>query len=182
MAKIAINLLPLEFRAQELKAAKFYKIQTIGIATILLMIFLASLTVVLRILQSQNISQIQNQLTLSEDRISGFKNTQGSLFLLKNRLTTINQYLGTPSNQSQMYTIVTSLMPPAVSINTISVDKSGEVLLLASASDGSSVDDLIANLSFKENNEGKISQIFLETVSRGRDGIYRLSLKIKPRL
>lgn len=182
MPKIAINLLPLEFRAAELKVAKFYKIQTIGIATVLLMTFLASLTVALRVLQSQNISRIQNQLTLSEGKVSGFKNTEGSLFLLKNRITAINQYLGIPSSQTQIYKIITELLPTDVSASSISVDKGGEVLVVAIAPDASSLDNLITNLTSKESNQDKISQVSLESINRGKDGIYRVSLKIKPKL
>ena len=51
--KIAINLLPIEFTEQEVKRAKFIKIQTIGVFVILLMVFLSSLSVALVILQSQ---------------------------------------------------------------------------------------------------------------------------------
>lgn len=178
--KVAINLLPIEFRAEAIKTAKFYKIQTVGVAIILLMTFLASLTVALRILQSQNISQIQAKLTKSEAKISDLKNTQASLFLLKSKLTTINQYLGISSNQTQTYKLITKLLPPSISINSISVDKSGEVLVLALAPDGNSVDNLITNLTSKEINEDKISQVSLESINRGKDGIYRLSLKIKP--
>ena len=62
MSQIAINLLPYEFREQEIKRTKFYKLQSIGIGIIMLMVFLSSLTVALRVLQSQNISQIQKQV------------------------------------------------------------------------------------------------------------------------
>ncbi len=181
MTKIAINLLPLEFREQDLKNAKFYKIQAVGVAFILLMIFFASLTVALRILQSQNISLIQNKLTKSEQKISDLKNTQASLYILKNRLTTISQYLGTPSSQTQIYKIIANLLPSSVSLNSLSVDKSSEVLIVATTPDGNSIDELITRLTSKENNEGKISQVSIENVNRGKDGIYRLSLKIKPK-
>lgn len=179
MAKITINLLPLEFREQDLKNAKFYKVQIIGIAIVLLMIFLSSLTVALRILQGQTISQIQSQLSQSEQRISNLKNTQASLLLLKSRLATINQYLGTPSLQTQNYKIINKLFPPSISISSISIGNGGEILILANAPDGSSVDSLITNLTSKDNNEDKISQISLENINRGKDGIYRLSLKVK---
>lgn len=180
--KIAINLLPLEFREQDLKNAKFYKVQVVGVATILLMIFLASLTVALRILQSQNISQIQNKKNLAEQKISDLKNTQASLFVLKNRLTTINQYLDTPSSQAQIYKIITKLMPSSVSLNSLSISNSSEVLILVTAPDGDSLDNLIANLTDQASNEGKISQVSIENINRGRDSIYRLSLKIKSKL
>lgn len=182
MAKIAINLLPLEFGALSVKEAKFRKVQAIGFATILLMVFLASLTVFLRILQSQNITQVQNKLTASEQKISNLKNTQASLLLLKNRLTTINQYFGVPSKQAEMYKLITTLLPASVSVSSISVEKTGEVLILAIAPDGDSLNTLITNLTTEESNQDKIAQVSLEGINRGRDGIYRISMKIKSKI
>lgn len=181
MNKLSINLLPIEFREQDLKAAKFYKIQIIGVAVILLMVFLSSSTVALRILQSQNISRIQKELTLSEQKVAGLKNTEGLLSLLKNRLTTINQILGSFSKQTQMYNLVTKLLPPSVAVSSISVGKNGEALILVTAPNGDSLDELIGNLTSRETNEDKVSQVSLENVNRGRDGIYRSSLKVKPK-
>lgn len=181
MAKIAINLLPIEFRAQQITAARFYKIQAIGVAAVLAMFFLSALTIALRFLQSQNISQIQNRVVASEQKISDLKTTQGSLLLLKNRLTTITQYLGTASKQAQMYQLITTLLPTSFSVSSISVGKDGEILILGVAPDSSSLDDVINNLTSQSSNQDKISQVSLETISRGRDGIYRLTLKIKSR-
>lgn len=182
MNKISINLLPEEFRAEDLKNAKFYKTQAWGVAIILTMVFLASLTAVLRIIQNQNILQIQTKLARAEERVSGLKNTQASLYILKNRLTTINQYLETPSSQSQLYKIITKLLPASVTLNSISVSNTQEVLLLVTTPDGNAIDSLITKLTAKENNEGKISQVSIENINRGRDGIYRVNLKIKASL
>lgn len=181
MTKIAIDLLPLEYREQQLKGIKFIKIQSIGVATILIMVFLSSLTIALRILQSQNILQIQNRITQSEQRVSDQKNNEAALFLLKNRLATINQYIDVPSKQSEIYKLVTQLIPPSVILSAFSVDKSGEVLIVAVAPDSTSVDSLVNNLTDKSSNQDKISQVSLENINSGRDGVYRLSLKIKPK-
>lgn len=181
MSKIAINLLPIEFREQDLKNAKFYQVQTVGVTIILLMIVLASLIVGLRVLQSQNISQIQTTVAASEQKLSDLKNTESSLFLLKNRLTAINQYLGIPSKQVQTYHLITKLLPPSVLISSISVSKSAEVLALVIVPDVDSLDSLLNNLTYQQTNEDKISQVSLESINRSRDGVYRLSLKIKPR-
>lgn len=181
MAKIAIDLLPLEFRAEEVKKAKFVKIQTIGVSIILLMVFLSSLTIALRILQTKQISLVQAQLNQSENRINNQKTTQASLVLLKNRLTTINQYLGTDSKQSQMYKLIAKLLPSAVTISSISVSKEGEVVILATAANGEALDALINNLTSANSNQGKIKEVSAETINRGKDGIYRLTFKIMPK-
>lgn len=182
MAKIAINLLPLEFRSEEIKRAKFVKIQTIGVATILLMIFLSSLTVALSILQSQTNQKIQAKLARAEQKVTDLKDIQVSLSLLKNRLTTINQFLGIPSNQVEIYKLVYELLPESVSVNAFSVDKAGEVSISAIAPDGETIDELVANLLSRDLTSDKIKQVNIETLNRGRDGIYRLSFKVKPKI
>ena len=179
--KIAINLLPIEFRAQQIRSASFYKIQAFGVTIILVMIFLSVLVVALRFLQSQNILQIQNRVSAEEQKISDLKNTQGSLLLLKNRIITISQYLGTASKQAQMYQLITTLLPESFSVSSISVGKDGEILISGVVPDSSSLDNVISNLTSQSSNQDKISQISLDTISRGRDGVYRLSLKIKPK-
>lgn len=181
MEKISIDLLPLEFKTEEVKRAKFYKIQSIGIAAVLLVSFLASLVVALRVLQSQRISKTQDNLTKQEERVTKLKDTQATLILLKNRLTAINEYLGVPSKQSQMYKLINNLIPALISVTSISVSKSGDIVILATAPDGNSLDELILNLTNKDSNQNKISSVSIDNLSRGRDGIYRLSLKVKPK-
>lgn len=177
--RISINLLPPEFLAEDLKRVKFVKIQTIGIGIVLIMIFLASLTVALRILQSYSISQIQDKLGSVEEKVSGLKSRQASLVLLKNRLTTIDKYLGEPSIQSSMYTLLDKLIPQSVAITALSVDKAGDTTIVAVVPDSTTLDNLMLNLLSSDRNEGKIKQVAIESLNRGRDGVYRLSLKIE---
>lgn len=180
MTKISINLLPSEVRTKELKKEKFYKIQFIGIMIVLTVVFLTSLTVALRILQSRNMESHKAELTKAENKVVALRDTQVSLVLLKNRLGIIKQYLGIASNQSSMYRLIDELIPTSVAVNTIAVDRSGFVTFQAFTPDAAIVENLINNLSMKESNEGRITQVSIESVSRGRDGIYRLSFKIKP--
>lgn len=180
MAKISINLLPPEIVAQELKKARFYKIQLVGIAIILVMVFLASLTVALRILQSRNIAVIQATLVEQEQKVSDLKDTQVALFLLKNRLNVIDQYFGTSSQQVSMYSLLDKLIPDSVSVNAVTIDKNSAVTFLATVPDSAILDNLVNNLATKETNEGKISQVSLDALNRGRDGVYRVSFKITP--
>ena len=180
MIRISINLLPPEITAEEIKKARFYKTQAIGIMVILTVAFLTSLTLTLRILQSHNVTLIKMQLAQAQQRVSNLQNTEASLFLLKNRLTVIDQYLGVPSKQALMYKLLDNLIPQSVVINSITVDKTGEVALFALAPDSASLDTLMNNLTAKENNKGKIGQVSIESLNRGRDETYRINLKIKP--
>lgn len=179
MANIAINLLPIEFTQAEVKRAKFYKVQAIGVAIILAMVFLSSLSVALRILQSQNIKGVQTQVSASEQKISQLKDKQASLLLLKNRLGTIEKYLSLPSKQTENFKLLDKLIPPSVSISSVSVDKSGSINILGLVPDSTTLSNLIDNLTDKDRNNNLIKQVSLDTVSRGRDGVYRVSLTIK---
>lgn len=179
MAKIVINLLPPEIITQELKKARFYRIQFIGIVIILIMVFLTSLAVALRILQNRNISVAKAQLSEKEERVSGLKDTQASLLLLKNRLAVINKYMGVPSKPSSLYRLIDQLIPVTISVSSVSIGKTGDITLSVLAADSANLDDLINNLIVKDNNKGQISQVSLESLSRGRDGLYRVSLSLK---
>lgn len=181
VTKIAINLLPPEILSRQLKKASFYKIQAVGVTIILILVFLTSLTVVMRILQSHNISVVQAQVTQTQHRVSDLKDTQVALLLLNDRLKVINEYWGVPSKQSSLYKLIDKLIPPAVVVNAITVSRSGEVVFLALVPDSVSLDNLVDNLTTRQSNEDKISQISIESLNRSRDGLYRVSFKVKPK-
>ncbi|MCL5784720.1 MAG: hypothetical protein M1142_05200 [Patescibacteria group bacterium] len=178
MAKISINLLPPEIIAQELKKTRFYKIQFVGIGIILVMVFLTSLTLALRILQSRNIEVVQAKLSEGEQRVADLRDTQASLLLLKDRLTVITQYLGVPSKQSSLYKLIDKIIPPSVMVTAVSVNKTGDITFSALVPDPVNLDTLLDNLTNKDDNEDKLGQVSIESLSRGRDGIYRMSLKV----
>lgn len=179
MAKISINLLPPEITELEVKRTRFYKVQFIGIVIILTMVFLSSLVFALRILQSHNISAIQVKVAAAEQQVSDLRGTETSLVLLKNRLSTIDKFLGVSSKQSLMFGLLDKLMPAGVVVNSVVVDRSGGATLLVLAPDTASLDTLLNNLTSKETNEGSISEISVETINRGRDNYYRVSFKVK---
>lgn len=179
MSRISINLLPIEYAAEEIKKAKFYKIQLIGAAAVVAVTFFASLIVALGVLQSKNIKEVEARLGESEEKVLQLKDRQASVFVIKNRLSTINQYLGIPSKQVSIYTLLNQLFPPSIGISSFSVDRSGQALVVGVAADGGSLDALIASLTSNSEAGDKISQISIENLNRGRDGLYRISLKIK---
>lgn len=181
MPKIAINLLPDEFKIAELKRAKFYKVQQVGVGIVLVMVFLSSVTVALRFLQSQNLKTLQSKVSAAQDQITDLKDTQKSLILLKDRLVAIEGYLDHPSKQSQMYSLAAEVLPKSISVSSISVGTSGDILVLGVARDGESLDQVISDLTLSELGKEKVAQVIVDGISRGREGIYRLTFKIKPK-
>lgn len=180
--QISINLLPQEIKAEEIKRTKFVKVQAFGVATVLVFIFLASLMLALRILQNQNIKQIQANLSSTEQLIADLAGRQASLFIIKDRLTTIEKYFGVSSKQVTVLRLISGLLPAQVTLNSMTVDRSGEVLIVAVLPEADVLDNLITSLTSKEKNEDKISQVSMDSINRGRDGVYRVSFKVKPKL
>lgn len=180
MAKISINLLPAEFSAAELKRAKFVKIQAIGVSVVLLMIFLSSLTFSLRILQNQSIKAVSGRVLGAEEKIDGLKGTQASLVFLKNRLDILQKYLGTQSKTVSFYQFFTNQLPSSASADSISVDKEANLLILIHFQDIREFDSLLVSLLDPQKNEGRVKKISIDSFSRGRDGLFRVSLKLEP--
>lgn len=179
MNKISINLLPVEYATEEIKKAKFYKLQLIGVAAVVTVTFFASLTVALGVLQSQNIKEVEAHLEEGEERVLQLKDRQASLIVIKNRLSTINQYLGVTSKQVSVYSLLNQLLPPGIGISSLVIDRSGEASIVGVAADGDSVDELISGLISNSEAKDMVSLVSVESLNRGRDGFYRISLKIK---
>lgn len=180
MTRLAVNLLPEEFKIQQFKRAKFYKIQTIGIVVIVFLVAASISVVGFRFLQSQNVVKIQQRVAFAEEKITSLNKTQGSLILLKNRLAIISKFLGMSSKGVDVFNFLINNLPPSVTINSISIDKEGKLLLSAVATDAGSLEELFGKLTNREINENKIKEVSLETLSRGRDGLYRLNFTVKP--
>lgn len=180
MAKISINLLPPEITASEIRKTRFLQVQFIGIIVILTMIFLTSLTIALRILQSHNISLIQAKVALAEQQVSDLKGTQVSLYLLKDRLASIDQFFGVSSKQTSMYQLLDKLIPQGVMVNSVTIDNNGGAVMSLLAPNSASLDSIVSNLTSKDTNEGRITQVSIDSLTRGQDGYYRISFKINP--
>lgn len=181
MAKITINLLPAEFLIERLKDAKFAKIQAVGVGMILLVVFLSSMTVALRVLQSQRIKQAEDKLNTAKQDVVSLQDRQVSLVALKDRLSGIQKHLGALSPQAELFIFMNDIIPGSVSISGFNIDQSGNVSFSAVFPDISMLEQVIADLTNKDKNKNKnrIKEVSIENLNRGRDGLFRASFKIK---
>ena len=179
MSLISINLLPSEFISEQAKKGKFYKVQSLGIAALLLMFFLSSLTVSLRILQGQRIKQVEDQLNGVLQKINGAKTKQDFLVNLKSRLTVIDQYSSTKSKQASLYSFIEKTVPKDLTINSLSIDRSGNVYLSLVAPDVEIMDKVMNSFVDSRQSGGIIKQVAIESLNRSRDGVYRFTVKLK---
>lgn len=177
MKGISINLLPPEATISQNKASRTRKVKILSIVFLMLMFFLASTLVTLRILQTQAISKLQVQAETSEGKISDLRDKESTLVLLKNRLDLIAQYRALPSKQKNVFDAVSDRLPSSVSLSAISLDTGGNLSISTSVPNSDALTRLLEELTTEESFE-KIANISVEALSRGRDGTYRISLKL----
>lgn len=177
---IKINLLPSEFLIAEREYQNFRKIQLICVLVILSLIFLSSMTIALRVLQSQRIVSANEQLDQLTSKITADKSKEAQLLILKNRIDLLQKISESPSKQKALYNLVNQLIPKEVLVSDMSVDNSGNIGLSLVVLQTGYFENMLDNLTSKEKNEGKIKTIEIETLTRTRDGVYRANIKVKP--
>ena len=141
------------------------------------MFFLASLVLTLRFLQSRNLNQINTEFIEQENKISNFREKESTLVLLKDRLTIINKLTANPSKQKVIYDAILGKVPSDISISSVILDTSGNLTISASAGSASSLSNFFTALSSKEAFK-TISAVNVESLSRGRDGVYRVIVRV----
>ena len=141
--RLSINLLPIEYTGLQKQYEKFYKVQAFSIAIILILGFLASITVALRVFQSQQVRVAQADLDNFTNKVTNLKPKEASLVILKNRLSTIDQISSLPSKQRSLYVLVNKLLPASLQISSISIEASGDMLLTIVSPDYFSIDNLL---------------------------------------
>lgn len=177
MDKVDINLLPTEVSVAQRKQAKFGRVQIISIGILFILILTASISVAFRIVQSQKQERLGEEVGILEEKVSRFKDKEATLVVLKNRITAIIQLLGGDRLQTAMFNLITDRIPANVTITTISVDRAGNVLVSLLAPDSNSLEQTLVELTSGEAFE-KISKINIESLSSGKDGVYRMNMKI----
>lgn len=176
MSTISINLLPAQFKVAQNRPDKFKIIQTVGYLFLLVLIFFSSVTVALRIFQSQEISKLESEINLSETQVLQLKSKETALAILKNRTTIISEIIESHSDQSDLYKKVNSLIPAAVLVSAFSLDSEGNVSLSAAIPDRASLTLLLNNLTPSSQGFKKVE---IENLSRSKDGTYRANVVIK---
>lgn len=181
MQTISINLLPEEFTKKELVKKKFYKIQSLSMAALIVLIFVGSLAISLRILQNQSIASAKTQLTQTENRVSALKGKEGAVVILKNRTDTISRVKENPSKQLLSYSLINNLLPADVSVSSLTIDQIGDITISIATSNQALLDSFLSDLTTNQKNFNLVERVNLDSISRSKDAIYRTTLKIKIR-
>lgn len=180
MDKLSINLLPLELLAKQRQSGKVILINRISIGLLLALILLTSVLIALRLLQGNGLKDLNDNLALIEGRIQELKDKEIYVLALKYRLGSIEKLSQDPKKVA-VFNLIISLSPQDVTISQVNVDKTSTVSLTLSSFSLEAIDQLIKNLARKEMTSDLISRLDLESFARGKDGLFRLAIKVTPR-
>lgn len=181
MNNIAINLLPQEILFQRRQGSKLTLINKFSIGALLVMVFFASATLVLRLTQSGNLKKAEANLTYAENRIQNLKYKEGQFWLLKDRIRLIQAILDSDAKRKAMFNLIIFLTPPDVQISDIAVDKNGGLSVMMSTQSLYSIDALIASLADQDRSGDLVGKADMDGLTLGKNSTYRFSLKISPK-
>lgn len=178
MDKISINLLPVEVILRQKQNLKVVLVNRLSVSVLLVLAFLTSALLALRISQASQLKKVSSGLALATERVDSLKEREAYAVALKARLDSIRS-LSTDSKKATLFNLLISLAPANVSVSNLAVDKTGVLTVSLSAPSADALEVLIASLNNKEKNAGLVSSAELTSLSKGKDGNLRVELKIK---
>ena len=100
------------------------------------------------------------------------KNTESSVFLLKNRLDKINQLAGQESVPVQAYNTINRIVPPDAHVLAFGMSSDDKITIAIETSDTETLDLLFNSLLDPKVNEGYFSSVKLDNIRLQQDLIY----------
>lgn len=178
MATISINLLPEEILIQRKQSSKISLLNKLSAMVIVVLIFAASATLSLRIIQQSKLGVVNKSLAYARTQVTDMQQKEVRVALLKKRLDSIRTLSASGSKETAMYNLLLLNAPADISIDSLSIDQNGNSSLDINSTSLDSINTFLSTLSDPGKNAGLISQISMDGFSLSRDGIYRFNLKI----
>lgn len=178
MINISINLLPKEILLQRQQNTKLRFLTVLSMGLLILLIFLSSATLAMRIAQNLEFRKASDNVVYAQEREASLKSKEAQLVFLKERLSLIDSFSQKDKKIKEMFNLVLNLIPLDIQISELSVDKTGNMVILLSTNNLFSLEKMTEDLGNKEKNSNLIKKISMEGLTRGKDGIFRFSLKI----
>ena len=182
MEKININLLPVEFLQEKKRRAKKSVYLRISIIVFVLGFIISTAVLLVRLNQSQQLADLENQLASEKTQVSTQSEIEGSAALLKTRLTKISQISTTESIPVQAYNLVTGIMPIGADVINFSMTKENMVKLTVETKNTDILDNLFTSLLDGNSNKGFITGVKLENIHLQEEKIsIEMSLDYNPK-
>jgi Tfp pilus assembly protein PilN len=178
--KLSINLLPSEYAVVAKEQRKFSIVQWSSVGVILFLFFLASIAVALRFFQVKNIQNRESGIKTVETRILDLKEKEAALAVLKSRLTSAATLTKAPSKELTIFNFLTQVVPPTVTLSSVTIDKGGGLLFSALVPNTDTLGQLL-NILTDQAAFNTVKKVEMESLSRGKDGTFRINFNITPK-
>lgn len=178
MLTASINLLPSEIILQRKQSDKVSLVSKLSIGGMILLVFLTSATLALRVSQNMAVKQANANLAYAEGKVSSLKGKEGQVVLLKQRLEDIQSFAGGDAKKKAIFNLLISLTPSGIQISELSLDNKGVVIVNLESDSLNSINNFLTDLVSPEKNLDLISKIDLDNLALGKNRRYFLSLKI----
>lgn len=176
--KITINLLPAEIAVQKKAVVKKKIIIRVCIGLLSTTVVISLIVFVFGLFQNLTINKTEQTTSEVKNKITLYKDQEGLVFTLKDRLAEVNRLFKKETYPLQGYTLISSLAPSGVNILNISTDRAGVMKVDGNTISTKLLDDFFNNLTNPANNEGKILSAKIDSLSRKQNGTISFELQI----
>lgn len=180
-SRMSVNLLPPEMLYQRHQSFRLSLINKLSIGALLMMIFLTSAALAIKISQKSELQRSQNDVVMAESKVSELKVVESQFLILKQRLGSINSIMGGDTKRKAIFSLVVLLTPESLQITNASVDRNGYMAVSVYGNSVKAIETLIRDLGDKEKNSNLIATVDLDGLSMDREGTIRFNLKIIPK-
>lgn len=165
--KFSVNLLPPEIKIDEVRKRKKVLITKLSIIMLVVMVILTSGVLAINLTKEAKLKAIKQKLEDTQVKINALKKQENLAVVLKSRLNTISSITDSETLPVQSYNLLTSLVPKQVNLLELKADKDGKISLSAQTNDLTALKELFDNLTDPKKNEGRFSNIKIESLSKG---------------
>lgn len=172
-----INLLPAETLSVGRQNAKILLANRISLWLFVALVFLTSITLSVRILQNLKLQNLTGQVAQAQTRVLSSQDKEGYAVVLAERLKTIQSLQG-DSKKIILFNLIAGLAGSNIAINSFSVDRVGNIDVSATAINLADLNNFFNGLNDKKQTSDLVSRVDLSSLSLGRGGGYRFSIKV----
>lgn len=178
MNTVSINLLPEELLNKEKIQSKKTTVTRVSIGLLMVMMLATSSILLIRILQNRSVQIVNKGLEDARARVESLKEQESLIYYLKQRLISIQSLESQESTHAKSYNLITGLTPEFTKISELSFDKSGDISVSIIAPDTNNLNSFLDNLTDPRQNQGKITKVRIDSLSRSINGQYKADLTI----
>lgn len=178
MDRISINLLPPELKLSKKKEKKKQLAVRISVSVLVLMIIITGSLIGMSVMQSSSLETESRRLESLQTQVSTYKEAEGIAYLLKNRLSGIEQAAGRKFPQTEAFNMLTQLTPDLVNLYAFKVDKASKVNLQGLTDYPGALETYFTNLTDPKINEGKVTKVTVNSLNKGTTNTIRFDLNI----